>query len=119
MGGYLPFTLDITDILAEGENTLTAAVTDRTSKGPHAYGKQSFTPRRHLVHPPERHLADGVAGGRAGELYQVPPLTPLYDEKTVRLQIEADRAEGANIVVRKAGEVIARSGRTKRGRRRC
>ena len=106
-GGYLPFTLDITDILAEGENTLTAAVTDRTSKGPHAYGKQSFTPGG-IWYTPQSGIWQTVWLEAVPENYiKSLRFTPLYDEKTVRLQIEADRAEGANIVVRKAGEVIA------------
>ena len=106
-GGYLPFTLDITDILAEGENTLTAAVTDRTSKAPHAYGKQSFTPGG-IWYTPQSGIWQTVWLEAVPENYiKSLRFTPLYDEKTVRLQIEADRAEGANIVVRKAGEVIA------------
>ena len=106
-GGYLPFTLDITDILAEGENTLTVAVTDRTSKDPHAYGKQSFTPGG-IWYTPQSGIWQTVWLEAVPENYiKSLRFTPLYDEKTVRLQIEADRAEGANIVVRKAGEVIA------------
>ena len=106
-GGYLPFTLDITDILAEGENTLTAAVTDRTSKAPHAYGKQSFTPGG-IWYTPQSGIWQTVWLEAVPKNYiKSLRFTPLYDEKRVRLQIEADRAEGANIVVRKAGEVIA------------
>ena len=39
-GGYLPFTLDVTDALVPGENRLTAAVTDDPDGGVHAFGKQ-------------------------------------------------------------------------------
>ncbi|MEW2359506.1 sugar-binding domain-containing protein [Spirillospora sp. NPDC029432] len=39
-GGYLPFTLDITDTLRPGPNTLTVAVQDGTDTNDHARGKQ-------------------------------------------------------------------------------
>ncbi|NRQ37795.1 glycoside hydrolase family 2 [Nonomuraea sp. NN258] len=39
-GGYLPFTLDVTDLLGEGENTLVVAVRDDSDSGQGAWGKQ-------------------------------------------------------------------------------
>jgi len=39
VGGYLPFSFDITDLLENGENLLTVKVTDRLDKT-YAYGKQ-------------------------------------------------------------------------------
>ncbi|MBO4534933.1 MAG: glycoside hydrolase family 2 [Clostridia bacterium] len=39
-GGYLPFDLDITDALKEGDNELTLAVTDPSEQGNQARGKQ-------------------------------------------------------------------------------
>ena len=39
-GGYYPFSIDITDALAEGENELTLAVTDPSEQGNQARGKQ-------------------------------------------------------------------------------
>ena len=106
-GGYLPFALDITDALAEGENTLTAAVTDRTSRGPHAYGKQSFTPGG-IWYTAQSGIWQTVWLEAVPENFiRSLRVTPLFDEKTVRLRIEADRPEGANIVARKDGEVIA------------
>lgn len=44
-GGYLPFTLDITDLLnPAGENWLWAAVQDPTDQGTQARGKQKLAP---------------------------------------------------------------------------
>ena len=37
-GGYLPFTLAVTDALVPGETRLTAAVTDDPDGGVHAFG---------------------------------------------------------------------------------
>lgn len=39
-GGYCPFTLDITDLLIDGENELSVKVYDPTDKGPQQRGKQ-------------------------------------------------------------------------------
>ena len=41
-GGYLPFSIDITDLLAEGENTLRVCVKDLSDTSYHARGKQSL-----------------------------------------------------------------------------
>jgi hypothetical protein len=44
-GGYWPFTLDVTDALADGgDHELTVAVVDETDAGYRARGKQSATP---------------------------------------------------------------------------
>lgn len=41
-GGYWPFSFDITEIIQDGENTLTVAVTDDSDTGIEAYGKQNL-----------------------------------------------------------------------------
>ncbi len=43
IGGYLPFSYDITDLVTEGENTLTVTVTDALDPT-YPYGKQSKKP---------------------------------------------------------------------------
>ncbi len=43
-GGYWPFSLDITDYLQDGENTLHVAVQDASDGGIQAHGKQKLTP---------------------------------------------------------------------------
>ncbi len=40
--GYLPFTIDITAAVREGQNTLTLAVQDDSQRGNTAYGKQTL-----------------------------------------------------------------------------
>ena len=42
VGGYLPFSFDISSTLQEGENTLTLCVIDKTEEAPHARGKQKL-----------------------------------------------------------------------------
>ncbi len=41
-GGYWPFYFDITELIIDGENTLTVAVTDDSDTGIEAYGKQKL-----------------------------------------------------------------------------
>lgn len=42
MGGYLPFSIDITDVLIEGDNTLTVKVIDKSDTSYHSRGKQKL-----------------------------------------------------------------------------
>ena len=42
VGGYLPFSFDISSTLQEGENTLSLCVVDKTEEAPHARGKQKL-----------------------------------------------------------------------------
>lgn len=42
MGGYLPFSIDITKVLVEGENILTLRVTDDSDTSYHSRGKQKL-----------------------------------------------------------------------------
>jgi len=106
-GGYLPFSCDITAALAAGENTLTVAVTDATSRSRHAYGKQSFHPGG-IWYTPQSGIWQTVWLESVPENY-VEKLTiiPDLDHKRVRFVLQAKDPEGANVVVRKDGVVIA------------
>ena len=42
IGGYLPFSADITDALQEGCNTLTVHIEDRSDTSYHSVGKQKL-----------------------------------------------------------------------------
>ena len=106
-GGYLPFSCDITDSLSEGENTLVVIVTDCTSASCHAYGKQSFK-RGGIWYTPQSGIWQTVWLESVVDNYvESLKITPLFDEKKVRIEVRAKNAEGANVVVRKDGEVIA------------
>ena len=106
-GGYLPFVLDITDHLVSGENTLVVVVTDNTSDSPHAYGKQSFKPGG-IWYTPQSGIWQTVWMESVSENYvESLKITPLFDERKVRIEIRAEQAEGANVVIRKDGKVIA------------
>lgn len=44
IGGYIPFSLDITELVHDGENVLTVKVSDTTEEEPYARGKQKLEP---------------------------------------------------------------------------
>lgn len=106
-GGYLPFTCDVTQALAEGENTLTVSVTDATSRSRHAYGKQSFAPGG-IWYTPQSGIWQTVWMESVPENYvEKLTITPDFDNKRVRFVLQAKDPEGANVVVRRDGVVIA------------
>lgn len=106
-GGYLPFTCDVSDVLMDGENTLVVAVTDDTSRSHHAYGKQSFHPGG-IWYTPQSGIWQTVWMESVPENYvEKLTITPDFDQKRVRFAIQARDPEGANVVVRKDGVVIA------------
>ena len=106
-GGYLPFSCDITDSLSGGENTLTVIVTDCTSASCHAYGKQSFN-RGGIWYTPQSGIWQTVWMESVVDNYvENLRITPLFDEKRVRIEIRAKNALGAKVVIHKDGTIIA------------
>ena len=98
-GGYTAFTLDITKLLREGENTLTVAVRDDTDTVPLARGKQKTkrggiwqTVWAELV--PERYI---------GSLL----FTPELPEGRIRWQVFSAAPQGAKVSVCYQGEPVA------------
>ena len=62
IGGYLPFSCDVTDALhGATEMEIVVCVRDRTDA--------SYHTRRHLVYAAERHLADGLDGEPAKDAH--------------------------------------------------
>ncbi|MBQ2061972.1 MAG: glycoside hydrolase family 2 [Oscillospiraceae bacterium] len=107
-GGYLPFTLDITDTLTDGENRLTVAVRDVTDGGEHAYGKQKYD-RGGIWYTATSGIWQTVWLESVPENYiKSLRLTPDFDAKCLRWEIDAGNPAGARLTVRMEGQVIAR-----------
>lgn len=114
-GGYLPFTLDVTDALVPGENRLTAAVTDDPDGGVHAFGKQRRN-RGGIWYTAQSGIWQTVWLEIVAENYiHSLRLTPDYDEKALRYAVRADDPAGARITVLCGGQVIARSWADEKG----
>ncbi len=106
-GGYLPFALDITAALVDGENRLTVAVNDKTDASPHAYGKQRYD-RGGIWYTAQSGIWQTVWMESVPENYVTSiELTPDFDNKKLLWKIHAANAAGAHVVVRCNGECIA------------
>ncbi len=106
-GGYLPFTLDITEALCDGENRLTVAVTDKTEDSVHAYGKQRYD-RGGIWYTAQSGIWQTVWLESVVENYITSiELTPDFDSKRLYWRIHAKDPQGAHVVVRKDGKCIA------------
>ena len=82
-------------------------MTDDTSRSHHAYGKQSFHPGG-IWYTPQSGIWQTVWMESVPENYvEKLTITPDFDQKRVRFAIQARDPEGANVVVRKDGVVIA------------
>ena len=63
-GGYLPFSLDITEYAGD-DNELLVRVQDFSDSSYFSRGKQKLEKRRHVLYRPKRNLADRMAGAGA------------------------------------------------------
>lgn len=103
-GGYLPFSYDITEQLAEGENELTLQVRDWTEQRPHARGKQKLKKSgkyASLFYTPQSGIWKTVWMESVPDTYiERLKITPLFDQGAVSVfiggggqQLENGRAE--------------------------
>lgn len=90
-GGYLPFSFDVTEALAE-ENILTVHVTDETEQSPHARGKQKLSKKgilSSLFYTPQSGIWQTVWMESVEEEYiDWVKITPLYDEGAVKIRVK-------------------------------
>lgn len=99
--GYLPFSMDVTPYLEEGENTLTVYVRDDTDYSPACRGKQTLTPQGMYYH-----AQSGI--WQTVWLEIVPQvhlrkmkITPMPDQGKVKVQLRIDGlAAGQSALVR-------------------
>lgn len=105
-GGYLPFTLDITDFLTDGENQLTVGVNDLTEGSCHAFGRQKEVPGG-MWHTAQSGIWQTVWMESVPENYvQRLELMPDFDKHTLVWKIHALNP-AAHVAVWKDGECIA------------
>ena len=108
-GGYLPFTVDITQYLRDGENMLLLRVTDCLVHTPHAYGKQRYK-RGGIWYTATSGIWQTVWLESVPENYiESIELTPDFDNKQLCWKVHATAPQKVNAAIRMDGEVIARS----------
>lgn len=107
VGGYTAFDADITQALTDGENELTVRVLDDTDSCQLSRGKQK-TKRGRIWYTPQSGIWQTVWMECVPENHVMRlELTPDLESRKLRWKIHAPNPEGANVVVRFGGEVIA------------
>ena len=87
MGGYTPFSADITDALAEGENELLVRVVDDSDNSWHSRGKQK-TARGNIWYTPQSGIWQTVWMERVPANYITGlHITPLFDQKACQVVV--------------------------------
>ena len=87
IGGYLPFSADITDALQEGCNTLTVHIEDRSDTSYHSVGKQKLK-RGGMFYTAQSGIWQTVWMEWVPAVYvKELELTPLYEKETVHVSL--------------------------------
>lgn len=91
VGGYLPFSVDITDNILEGGNLLTVKVSDLSDTSYHSRGKQKLK-RGGMFYTAQSGIWQTVWMEWTPSLYITSlKITPLVDESSVHLEIGMSR----------------------------
>ena len=115
VGGYLPFTLDVTDAIRDGENELTLRVTDPSETGSQASGKQT-SKRGQIWYSRTSGIWQTVWLEEVPEKHvESLRLTPDIDENTLTVEVKATGTGNAKVMATKDGAILAK-GVTENGR---
>lgn len=113
-GGYLAFSFDVTDYLADGENVLTLCVRDMTEEKPHARGKQKLVKKGKygsLFYTPQSGIWKTVwMESVPADYVETVKITPKYDDAAVEITVRTDGSsedKKAVVKVLDSGAVIA------------
>ena len=86
VGGYTPFTFELTDYLADGENTLNVCVKDYSDTKEHSRGKQRFK-RGGIWYSPQSGIWQTVwLESTPKEFLERVKITPDYDKEQVSFE---------------------------------
>ncbi len=106
-GGYVPFTLDISSVIAEGKNTIDVVVTDPSDTSYHARGKQTI---KHggIWYTPQSGIWQSVWLESVPQTYLDDiTIVPDIDNNLVRLTLKKSSPVSADIVVLDGDNPIA------------
>lgn len=85
IGGYLPFSADITDFIKEGDNLLSVHIEDRSDTSYHSFGKQRLK-RGGMFYTAQSGIWQTVWMEWVPETYITKlTITPQYDKETVHV----------------------------------
>ena len=108
VGGYLPFTCDLTDALREGENTLVVRVRDSTDTSHHSRGKQRLR-RGGIWYTPQSGIWQTVWLECVPSIHvERLTLTPVLEQGCVEVTVHAPPTDDtAHVEVLAGGAVVA------------
>ena len=99
-GGYLPFTLNVTHLTQEGENTLSLVVSDPSDTGHQARGKQKLE-RGGMYYTAQSGIWQTVWMERVPENYiSAVRVTPDFAGKTASIRVEMGAGSAKDVRVR-------------------
>lgn len=103
LGGYLPFSADVTEFLKEGENELIVGVRDFTDRSYFSRGKQKLQ-RGGMFYTAQSGIWQTVWMEEVPLVYvERVKITPLYDEKAVEVTIFSKQMGKAHLTVKEGG----------------
>ena len=98
MGGYTPFSADITDVLSDGANELLVRVQDDTDASWHSRGKQK-TERGNIWYTPQSGICQTVWMEHVPASYIVGlHITPLFDKKSAQIIVHTNAPAPVSIL---------------------
>lgn len=88
VGGYLPFSVDITELIHAGDNTLTVHIEDHSDTSYHSVGKQKLK-RGGMFYTAQSGIWQTVWLEWVPDIYiDHLKITPLYDKETIHVCIQ-------------------------------
>lgn len=91
IGGYLPFSADVTNYLIEGRNQLSVHIEDRSDTSYHSFGKQKLKPGG-MFYTAQSGIWQTVWMEWVPRIYITDlELTPHYDKETVHVSLHLNR----------------------------
>lgn len=107
IGGYLPFTLELTDLLPANTLTLELCVTDPTDTGSLSRGKQRLK-NTGIWYTPQSGIWQTVWLECVPQNYlRSLRITPKLEDMAVHFHLEADDPAAAAVTIRKDGVILA------------
>lgn len=106
-GGYTPFSIDVTDTVVQGDNSIEVIVSDPSDTSFHARAKQA-TKRGGIWYTPQSGIWQSVWLESVGKQYlKDVTIVPDIDAGTVSFDMELVGTDKADVVILDEGNVIA------------
>ncbi len=99
LGGYLPFSVDVTEFLEEGENELLVGVRDFTDRSYYSRGKQKLA-RGGMFYTAQSGIWQTVWMEEVPDVHvEELRITPVFDEEEVEITVCSGAAQKASVTV--------------------